>query len=159
MHAFDVCIRCMHSMYLFDVYALHVCTGWRRLIGSPKLQINFHKRAIRYRSLLRKIIYKDKGSYESSPPCICCMHSMYVLGIRSRCIIRWWWERIRYMEYMLAFVVCIPCMHSMYVVGVCSRCIIRWWWDRIRYMKHMFTQGPTLVLTSWFLLIWGGYDE
>jgi len=45
------------------------CTGWRRLIGSPKLQIIFHKRATKYRSLLRKMTYKDKGSYESSPPC------------------------------------------------------------------------------------------
>jgi len=27
--------------------------GWRRLIGSPKLQIIFHKRATKYRSLLR----------------------------------------------------------------------------------------------------------
>jgi len=45
-------------------------TGWRRLIGSPKLQIIFHKRATKYRSLLRKMTYKDKGSYESSPPCI-----------------------------------------------------------------------------------------
>ena len=44
-------------------------TGWRRLIGSPKLQIMFHERAIKYRSLLRKMTYKDKGSYESSPPC------------------------------------------------------------------------------------------
>jgi len=44
-------------------------TGWRRLIGSPKLQIIFHKRATKYRSLLRKTTYKDKGSYESSPPC------------------------------------------------------------------------------------------
>ena len=43
-------------------------TGWRRLIGSLKLQI-FHKRAIKYRSLLRKMTYKDKGSYESTPPC------------------------------------------------------------------------------------------
>ena len=25
-------------------------TGWRRLIGSPKLQIIFHKRATKYRS-------------------------------------------------------------------------------------------------------------
>ena len=41
-------------------------TGWQRLIGSPKLQIIFHKGATRYRSLLRKITYKDKGSYESS---------------------------------------------------------------------------------------------
>ena len=50
---------------------LHACcgTGWRRLIGSPKLQIIFHKRATKYRSLLRKTTYKDKGSYESSPPC------------------------------------------------------------------------------------------
>ena len=45
-------------------------TGWRRLIGSPKLQIIFHKRAIKYRSLLRKMTCKDKGSYESSPPCM-----------------------------------------------------------------------------------------
>jgi len=44
-------------------------TGWRRLIGSPKLQIIFHKRATKHRSLLRKMTYKDKGSYESSPPC------------------------------------------------------------------------------------------
>jgi len=42
----------------------------RRLIGSPKLQIISHKRAIKCRSLLRKMTYKDKGSYESSPPCI-----------------------------------------------------------------------------------------
>ena len=46
-----------------------ICTGWRRLIGSPKLQIIFHKRATKYRSLLRKMTHKDKGSYESSPPC------------------------------------------------------------------------------------------
>ena len=44
-------------------------TGWRRLIGSPKLHIIFHKRATKYRSLLRKMTYKDKGSCESSPPC------------------------------------------------------------------------------------------
>ena len=40
-------------------------TGWRRLIGSPKLQIIVHKRATKYRSLLRKMTYKDKGSYET----------------------------------------------------------------------------------------------
>ena len=50
-------------------------TGWRRLIGSTKLQIIFHKRGqiqvtfLQYRSLLRKITYKDKGSCESSPRC------------------------------------------------------------------------------------------
>jgi len=49
----------------------HHCTVWRRLIGSPKLQIIFRKRATKYRALLRKMTYKDKGSYESSPPCMC----------------------------------------------------------------------------------------
>ena len=52
-------------------------TGWRRLIGSPKLQIIFHKRATKYRSLLRKMTYKDKGSYESSPPCSICVIRKY----------------------------------------------------------------------------------
>jgi len=42
-------------------------TGWRRLIGSPMLQIIFHKRATKYRSLLWKMTHKDKGSYESLP--------------------------------------------------------------------------------------------
>ena len=32
-------------------------TGWSRLIGSPKLQIIFHKRATTYRSLLRKMTH------------------------------------------------------------------------------------------------------
>jgi len=43
-------------------------TGWRRLIGSPRLQI-FHKRATKFRSLLRKMTHKDKGSYASSATC------------------------------------------------------------------------------------------
>ena len=33
------------------------------------MQIIFHARATKYRSLLRKMTYKDKGSYESLPPC------------------------------------------------------------------------------------------
>jgi len=50
-------------------YRWPTSTGWRRLKGSPKSQIIFHKRATKYRALLRKMTYKDKGSYESSPPC------------------------------------------------------------------------------------------
>ena len=44
-------------------------TRRRRLIGSPKLQFIVHKRDTKSRSHLRKLTYKDKGSYESSPPC------------------------------------------------------------------------------------------
>jgi len=50
----------------------NIHTGWRRLIGSPKLQVIFHRRATKYRSLLRKMTYKDKGSYESSPSVYRC---------------------------------------------------------------------------------------
>jgi len=61
-----VCTQQLSRPGLYD-------TGWRRLIGSPKLQIIFRKRATKYKSLLRKITYKDKGSYESSPPCNACI--------------------------------------------------------------------------------------
>ena len=58
-------------IYSWDVWRTHLysATGWRRLIGSLKLQIIFHKRATNYRALLRKMTHKDKGSYESWPPC------------------------------------------------------------------------------------------
>jgi len=58
---------CTHIICAFSRVYTH--TGWPRLIGSPKLQIIFHKKATKYRPLLRKMTYKDKGSYESSPPC------------------------------------------------------------------------------------------
>jgi len=61
---------CLHFLCHDSFISTTCVTGWRRLIGSPKLQIIFHKRATQYKSLLRKMTYKDKGSYESSPPCI-----------------------------------------------------------------------------------------
>jgi len=57
---------------------IHMCaTGWRRLIGSSELQIIFHKRATEHRSLWQKMTYKDKGSCESSPPCILRIKYLY----------------------------------------------------------------------------------
>jgi len=69
IHMYVTCV------YLYPYTYIH--TGWRRLIGSPKLQIIFHKRVTKYRSLLQKMTCKDKGSYESSPPCITrmCVHT------------------------------------------------------------------------------------
>jgi len=94
-------IKAFNSIYIYTythIYrgCLCICesvhTGWRRLIGSPGLQIIFHKRATKYRALLRKMSHKDKGSYESSPPCSCarrsrvytCMHIHICIG--SVCI-------------------------------------------------------------------------
>ena len=66
--------------------SMYTYTGWRRLIGSPKLHIIFHKRAAKYRSLLRKMTYKDKGSYESSPPCIRPLSSSTSISLCRLCI-------------------------------------------------------------------------
>jgi len=64
-----VCTRDAEKEKIVRAYEHIDPTGWRRLIGSPKLQIIFHKRASKYRSLLQTTTHKDKGSYESSPPC------------------------------------------------------------------------------------------
>jgi len=76
LHTF-ICSVLLH-MYVYVYMYIHIhtptykfihqATGWRRLMGSLKLQIIFHKKATKYRSLLWKMTYKDKGSYESSPP-------------------------------------------------------------------------------------------
>jgi len=42
-------------------------TEWRRCIGCLKLQVIFRKRATNFRDLLRKMTYKDKAFYGSSP--------------------------------------------------------------------------------------------
>jgi len=51
------------------------CTGWQRLTGCLKLQVIFRKRATNWRALLRKMTYKDKASYGSSPPCMTKVHN------------------------------------------------------------------------------------
>jgi len=61
------------SHVFFDYYFLflknQLCTGWRRSIGCLRLQVICRKRATNYRALLRKMTWKDKASYRSSPPC------------------------------------------------------------------------------------------
>jgi len=49
-------------------------TGWRRLIGCFRSPVISRKRATKYRALLRKIIYKDKSSYDYTPPCTAFSH-------------------------------------------------------------------------------------
>ena len=40
-----------------------------RCIGCLKLHVTFDERAAKHRALLRKITYKDKAFYDSTPPC------------------------------------------------------------------------------------------
>ena len=52
----------------------HQDTGWRRLIGCLKLQVNFRKRATNYRALLRKMmmLHSPLCVFASRAPlCIC----------------------------------------------------------------------------------------
>jgi len=79
---------CVRNQYTYDIYT-H--TGWRRLIGSPKLQIIFHKRATKYRALLLKMTCKIKGSYGSSPPCM-----QYMTRIMRR---NTWYEKEKWYLY------------------------------------------------------------
>jgi len=52
----------------------HSGTWWRRPIGCLKLLIISRKRATNHRALMRKMTYKDKASYGSSPPCSIYMY-------------------------------------------------------------------------------------
>jgi len=75
------CLSVNKLMYYVRVCAARRCgnsnTGWRRPIGCFKLQVIFRKRANNYQTLLRKMMYKDKASYASSPPCTSLRCSAY----------------------------------------------------------------------------------
>ena len=95
IHAKDMCFYtnvCI-DIHTFSYGSWRRCgIGWRRLIGSPKLQIIFHKRATKCRSRFRKMTYKDKGSCESLPPCtiiIACLVSLNCVdaSIDESCLI------------------------------------------------------------------------
>ena len=66
----DVCVVCvMLVCRVLRACSVCVVTGWRRLIGCLKLQVIFHQRSTNSRALLRKMTYKDKASYDSTPTC------------------------------------------------------------------------------------------
>jgi len=60
-------------------------TGWRRPKGCLESQVIFRKWATNYRALLRKMTYKDKVSYASSPPCIRYQSQSEYISSNSHC--------------------------------------------------------------------------
>jgi len=61
-------------------------TGRRRYIGCLNLQVIFRNRSTNSRALLRKMTYKDKASYGSSPTCttvqrVCELRSIPSIGV------------------------------------------------------------------------------
>ena len=83
-----VCVSTYFSCFYIYLVFPHTYKGWRNLIGSPKLQIIFHKSATKYRSLLWKMTYKDKASYESSPPSISCFCIYFVSRFSTYILIK-----------------------------------------------------------------------
>ena len=62
-----VCILCMRAVKRCAAPSLQ--GGEDPQDALSRGSITFRKRATNYRALLRKMTYKDKASYESSPPC------------------------------------------------------------------------------------------
>jgi len=129
-----------HSLVVVPSFA---CTGWRRLIGSPKLQIIFHKRATKCRSLLRKMTYIDKGSYESSQPCKCSMP--------SSCWIFLWHAALMWDTGMSDIL-----NHVGYSYGYeqCPTSMYSWIWMLLD-MDILVDKNNIQHVEYW---LWGGYD-
>ena len=67
------CVSCTHSGRIVLICARAcacACSGWQRLIGCLKLQVNFCKKANKCRALSREMTNTDKASYASLPPCM-----------------------------------------------------------------------------------------
>ena len=118
MQIFQYTFTCMHIyVHAYTYSSIFTCTdtGWRRLIGSRKMQIIFHKRATKYRSLLQKMTYKNKGSYESSPSSrwmssgLVCTNEVYVCV--CVCV------RVR--------VFACVCVYTCKIPGGCVACVCR----------------------------------
>ena len=69
----SVCCKFFLLLYSPVIFKFSIAVTHNHLF--PKSQVISHKRATTYRSLLRKTTYKDKGSYESSPPYILIRYS------------------------------------------------------------------------------------
>jgi len=78
--------------------------GWRRPIGCLKLQVTIRERATNYRALFRKMTYKDKASYDFTPPCI---------GCRCFCRERGVWECVK----TPSNTICVSCRMCKWVMA------------------------------------------
>ena len=128
-----------------------ICTGRQRPLRCLKLQIIFHKRAINYRALLRKITYKDTASYASSPPyrIICEMrrvtnlwstsyHTHVICGIVHMTHL---WNTVIFHMWLMEYG--IP--HHSLICGTCPlwkrpcHLFVKYAMCAIRYITHLWS--------------------
>jgi len=92
---------CTHIYVYISTFMLQINTSTVEI----KLQVIFHKRATNYGALLRKMTFRDKVSYGSSPPCIYIhiltsnkyvyqwTNELWVCACVSVCVSEWEGER------------------------------------------------------------------
>jgi len=76
----------IHSYNIHIHLNFYIDTEWRRPIGCLISWITFRKLATNCRALLQKMTYKDKASYESSPPCMCTRGTPWAHQVENNCI-------------------------------------------------------------------------
>ena len=96
-----------------------VYTGWLGSKGSLKLKVIFSQRATNYRALLRKMTYKDKASYDSTPPYMSSMCGYTCVECISN-VICYCMCAYNFITYINCTV---SCMYVLYVCYVCPVCV------------------------------------
>jgi len=82
-----------------------------RVIGCLKLQIIYRKRATNYGALLRKMTYRDKASYDSTPPCTILL-SVY-LSFK--------FHLQRFQQPQMYVHACVPVCECVFICCACVR--------------------------------------
>jgi len=117
------------------------CTGWRRHRGRLKLQVILVTRATNHRTLLRKMIYKDKASYGSSPLCRNSVTS-------CKCV-TWLMHVCEWLIHMCAMTHSHVWRDSFICVTfICVRCLIH-----ICDMTHLYVWHVSFICVTWLIYI------
>jgi len=102
-------------------------------MGCLKLRFSLRKRATNYRALLRKMTYKDKASYDSTPP--------WSIAWRAAGTTH------SYVTWLI---------HCGRVIRDMTRPYVTWL-IHICHMTHSYTSRDSLVYVTWLIHMW--YDS
>jgi len=123
----------------------------------PSLQVIFRKRATNYRALLRKMTYKDKASYDSTPPCttsvildVMCVFSISLRTSRAQKCVREtciWYNT--YLTHVVSLYTIYMYTHSLThtVIECLSHPILSYTYSVSLYNVHIesFPRDSTIV--------------
>ena len=143
-------------MYIHDIYMnIHGYTEWRRLIGSPKLQIIFHKRATKYRLFCGKWPIKMKDPMILRHPVFVCAWGgevMVMVWWHMTWLLHVWWRMTDlFMSYMIRrHTFMCDCVMTYGMTYSCHMSHIHVW--RLIHMLH----DSVTHSESWNMRVTGG---